>query len=160
MAHHRRMIQGVLIKRSVYKGMEQEKGWPQGQSRNNPRPEGWSRGTGAAASPGWCLHREARRLNIATLSFSLISCWRFPLAEPTRSREQESPFFKAPLLLLLSFFIVLGLHCSLVAASRDYSVAVHSLLIAVASLAAEHQFEVHWLQELQHTGSEAVAHRL
>ena len=44
-------------------------------------------------------------------------------------------------------------------ASRDYSVAVHSLLIAVASLAAEHRFEVHWLQDLQHMGSEAVAHR-
>ena len=52
MAHVRRMIQGGLIKRSVYKGMEQEKRRPQGQSRNNLGRKDEVRGTGAAAGPG------------------------------------------------------------------------------------------------------------
>ena len=50
---------------------------------------------------------------------------------------------------------------SLVAASGGYSfVVVHSLLIAVASLVAEHGLEVHGLQLLWHVGSVVVAHGL
>ena len=39
-------------------------------------------------------------------------------------------------------------------------VAVRRLLIAVASLVEEHRLWAHGLQELQHVGSVAVAHRL
>ena len=51
--------------------------------------------------------------------------------------------FKIIILFIYLFLAILGLHCfvvfSLVAASRGYSLAVvHGLLIAVASLAAEH----------------------
>ena len=51
--------------------------------------------------------------------------------------------FKIIILFIYLFLAILGLHCfvvfSLVAASSGYSLAVvHGLLIAVASLAAEH----------------------
>ena len=50
---------------------------------------------------------------------------------------------------------------SLVAASRGYSlVAVHGLLIAVASLVAELRLLACRFQQLQHAGSAAVAHGL
>ena len=80
---------------------------------------------------GWETHYPSLTL----LSGVLLE---ISLAQPTRSREQESPFFFKGALALF-FFIVLGLHCSLAAASRDYSVAGHRLLIVVASLVAEHR---------------------
>ena len=62
------------------------------------------------------------------------------------------------------FLAVLGLRIcaglSLVAANGGYSVVVLGLLIAVASLPAEHRLCVHGLQWLQHMGSIVAAPRL
>ena len=41
--------------------------------------------------------------------------------------------------------------------SRSYSVAVHRLLIVVASPVTEHRLPAHGLQELQHAGSVVMA---
>ena len=49
---------------------------------------------------------------------------------------------------------------SLVAANGGYSVVVLGLLIAVASLPAEHRLCVHGLQWLQHVGSIVAAPKL
>ena len=53
------------------------------------------------------------------------------------------------------FLVALGLHCctpTLVAAGGGYSSLVRGLLLAVASLVAEHGFWVLGLQRLQHAG--------
>ena len=69
------------------------------------------------------------------------------------------------LFIIYLIFGVLGLCCC----ARAFSscgeqglllVAVHGLLIAVASLVVEHGFQVRWLQQLWLAGSVVVAHRL
>ena len=67
--------------------------------------------------------------------------------------SQHNFFFKD-----CAFFTVLGLHYrvifSLGVASKCFSlVAVHWLLIVVASFVAEHTRQAHWLQQVQHSGS-------
>ena len=66
---------------------------------------------------------------------------------------------------LLAYSFILGLHCCTWAFSsfRDWGllwVVVHSSLTAAASLAAEHRFQVHKLQQLRLPGSRAWAHGL
>ena len=66
---------------------------------------------------------------------------------------------------LLADSFILGLHCCTWAFSsfREWGllwVAVHSSLTAAASLAVEHRFQVHKLQQLRLPGSRAWAHRL
>ena len=74
-------------------------------------------------------------------------------------------FYKFIYFILFLFLVVLGLRCC----TRAFSscgergllfVAVRGLLIAVASLVAEHRLQVYELQQLRHTGSVVVAHRL
>ena len=66
--------------------------------------------------------------------------------------------------LFLIFLAALGLRCCVWAFSSCGKegllfVAVHRLLIVVASLVAEHGLQVHGLQQLQHTGSVVAACR-
>ena len=66
-------------------------------------------------------------------------------------------------LYIYIFFIALGLCCfvrALFSCSKHrlLFIVVHRLLIVVASL-VEHRLQAHWLQQLPHVGSVAVAHR-
>lgn len=77
------------------------------EEQKRPRPEGGSKreglqsAQGDAAQTGWETHYPSLTL----LSGVLLE---ISLAQPTRSREQESPFFFKGALALF-FFIVLGL---------------------------------------------------
>ena len=74
------------------------------------------------------------------------------------------------LIFLINYFIylflaALGLHCCVRAFSSCGEqgllfVVVRGLLIAVASLVAEHRLQARGLQQLQHTGSWAIECRL
>ena len=66
---------------------------------------------------------------------------------------------------LFIYLAALSLHCCVQAFSncREWGlifVVVHGLLIAVASLVAEHRLQAHRLQQLWHVGSVVVAHGL
>ena len=63
-------------------------------------------------------------------------------------------------ILLFILFIYFWLRWVFVAARGLSLVAVSSLLIAVASLAAEHELQARRLQQLWHAGSVVVAHGL
>ena len=82
---HIRIIQGVFIRAwSKTKGYHRDRA----ETTLGQKDEG----AGQWLQPAQViLHREATRINTPTSSASLISCWRSPLAEPTRSRGQESP---------------------------------------------------------------------
>ena len=74
----------------------------------------------------------------------------------------QCSFFIFKKIFIYLFLAGLGLHCcadfSLVAGRRGYStVAVRGLLIAVASLVAEHVLQVYRLLWLQFLGSRAQA---
>ena len=74
-------------------------------------------------------------------------------------------FFLTYLFYFIYFFVVLGLLCCTQAFFSCGKwglllVAVHELLIAVASLVAEHGLQAHRLQQLRHAASVDVAHGL
>ena len=78
--------------------------------------------------------------------------------------EQRNPAFLSFLKFYL-FLVVLGLHCCAWAFSScgergPVFVAIHGLLIAMASLVVEHRLSAHGLQYLQRTDSIAVARLL
>ena len=78
------------------------------------------------------------------------------------SKKVSHLYFFFNFIYLFLLFAVLGLSCCSLAfsslASRGYSlVAVHGLLIAVASLAAEHRFQG---LDFSSCGSQALEHRL
>ena len=106
MAHHRRMIQGGLIKRSVYKGMEQEKRRPQGRAETTSA--GRRKRDGGCSRPRAMLRRQAGRLTIPASPSFLVSCWRFPWHNPLEAENKRALFFFKGALALF-FFIVLGL---------------------------------------------------
>ena len=83
-----------------------------------------------------------------------------------KNRQYRSFFFFYKFILFIYYFclrwvFVAARWLSLVAASRGYSfVAVRGLLIAVASLVAEHGLQVHGLQQLWHAASRAQAQQM
>ena len=79
------------------------------------------------------------------------------LQTDAKIRNPQSFFF------FYLFLAALGLHCCTWAFSSCGEqgllfVQVRGLLIAVASLVAEHRLQAHRLQQLQHVGSVVVAH--
>lgn len=43
------------------------------------------------SQPRMTLHREVWKINILTSFSSLMSCWRVPLAKPTRNQRAREP---------------------------------------------------------------------
>ena len=128
-------------------------------------PADFSKDVGQCHHHSPCLLSQAAGVVSKLTNLFQHARWRMQQPGPSVPLPSRGFFFS----LIYLFLAVLGLGCcasfSLVEASGSYSlIAVHGLLIAVASVVVEHRLQGTWACScrslLQSPGSVAVAHRL